>query len=176
MFSPSILEAARQVVQSAKGASLRLGTVETVTAGLVAAAVASVPGASDVLERGFILYGYGAKSAGLGIPADLAGRYGAVSAEITSALAAAFFTRGEADLSLAVTGYAGPGGGAPDKPVGTVFIAACRRCGTPVVERHLFGGDRDDVRAQAVESSLHLVLSLLRKAKFSHGGVETVNG
>jgi nicotinamide-nucleotide amidase len=158
MFIPSTLESARRIVQSARSASLHVGTVETVTAGLVSAALTTASGASEVLERGFVLYGYDAKSGGLGIPAEIAKAHGAVSAELTRALAEAFFAHGKADVSVAVTGYAGPGGGSPGKPVGTIFVAAARRGGQTLEERHQLGGDRDAVRLAAVDAALRLVL------------------
>ena len=161
MFPDQILKIATDLVAAARGRGLRLGTVETVTAGLVSAAITSAPGASQVFERGFVLYGDDAKSGGLDIAPEIAASHGAVSAEITAALARAFFAHGAADVSLAVTGYAGPGGGSADKPVGSVFLAAARRNGTLVAERALFQGDRNAVRLQAVEVGLVLLSRII---------------
>ncbi len=161
MFSPDILSAAEQVLIAARSRKFHLSTAETVTAGLVSAAITSASGASEVFERGFVLYGYEAKSGGLDIPAEIAKTHGAVSAEITKALAEAIFVHSHADASIAVTGYAGPGGGSPDKPVGTVFIAAAQRGGPILEKRYQFQGDRDAVRLAAVQAALKLVLNVI---------------
>jgi len=161
MFAPSILAVAEQVLAAARSRNLHLSTAKTVTAGLVSAAITSASGASEVFERGFVLYGYEAKSGGLDIPSAIAKTYGAVSAEITKALTEAVFEHSHADISVAVTGYAGPGGGSPDKPVGTVFIAAARRSGPIIEERYQFQGDRDAVRLAAVQAALELVLTAI---------------
>jgi nicotinamide-nucleotide amidase len=160
IFAPPLLEEAASALASARQQKLRLATAETVTAGLVSACLTSVSGASEVFERGFVLYHSSAKASGLGIGDEIAARYGAVSAEITKGLAEGALKNSDAGAAVAVTGYAGPGGGNAKDPVGTIYIAAARRGSPTFEERHVFSGDRDEVRLAAVGAAIRL----LRKA------------
>src|SRR5499427_4160717 len=103
---------------------LMIATAESCTGGLVAAMLTEIPGSSDVLERGFVTYSNAAKTAMLGVPADVIARFGAVSRETAGAMAQGALTHSPADLAVSITGIAGPGGGSPDKPVGLVHFAA----------------------------------------------------
>ena len=161
IFSEPLLAEAAGVLAAARQAKLRLVTAETVTAGLVAACLTSVSGASEVFERGFVLYHNSAKASGLGIDADLSSRHGAVSAEVTKGLAAGALDHSEAGAAVAVTGYAGPGGGNAANPVGTVYVAAARRGGPTLEERHVFPGSRDEVRLAAVDAAVRLLKRVL---------------
>ncbi len=150
MDAEALLELYRQ-------AGLRIATAESCTGGLLAASLTDVPGSSDVVDRGFITYSNDAKSEMLGVPADLIGRHGAVSAHVARAMAEGALARSKADVALAVTGIAGPGGGGPGKPVGLVYLASARREREPLVERHTFTGDRQAVRLAAVEAAVELL-------------------
>jgi len=136
----------------------RLATAESCTGGLIAARLTDVAGSSDVFERGFVTYSNEAKSEMLGVSVTLLARAGAVSEEVARAMAEGAIARSRADLAVAVTGIAGPGGGTPTKPVGLVHIACARRESWTVHERHVFRGDRAAVRAATVEAALALVL------------------
>ncbi|HEX3140250.1 MAG TPA: CinA family protein [Rhizobacter sp.] len=140
---------------------LHLVTAESCTGGLIAAACTSIAGSSDWFERGVVSYSNEAKSELLGVPAALIAKHGAVSAEVARAMAEGALAHSSADLSLAVTGIAGPSGGTPDKPVGTVWLALARR-GEPAqaVLLQLPGG-RSEVREQTVDRALQAVLSAL---------------
>lgn len=157
IFAPPLLEEARSALAAARHAKLRLATAETVTGGLVAACLTSVSGASEVFERGFVLYHNSAKASGLGLNAEISSRHGAVSAEVTKGLAAGALEHSEAGAAVAVTGYAGPGGGNAANPVGTVYIAAARRDGRTLEQRHVFPSSRDEVRLAAVSAAVQLL-------------------
>jgi len=108
-----------------------------------------------------VLYHDSAKATGLGVPESVSRTHGAVSAEVTKALAEGALAHSTAGVTVAVTGYAGPGGGNERNPVGTVYVAAARKDGDTLVERHSFSGDRDAVRTQAVGAALALLVRAL---------------
>lgn len=140
-----------------------MATAESCTGGLIAAALTDVPGSSAVVDRGFVTYSNEAKMEQLGVPADLIETYGAVSAPIAKAMAAGALVHSAADIAISVTGIAGPGGGNIDKPVGLVWFGVADRQTLARAERRVFArGSRSFVRAKAVETALHLVLSQLR--------------
>jgi nicotinamide-nucleotide amidase len=161
MFPDAALERARQALGLASVQAVRIATAETCTAGLVSSCLTSVPGASKTFERGFVLYHDSAKATGLGVPEAVSRQHGAVSAEVTKGLAEGALLHSTAGVSVAVTGYAGPGGGNESNPVGTVYVAAARSGSDTLVERHLFSGDRDAVRMQAVDAALALLVRRL---------------
>jgi nicotinamide-nucleotide amidase len=162
MFSRAQLATAATLLDACRKGGLKLATAESCTGGLVAGCLTSIPGSSDVLERGFIVYSNQAKQDLLGVPAALIGSKGAVSEQVARALAEGALARTPADLAVAATGFAGPGGGSASKPVGLVYIAAARKGHKTIHGRHVFKGDRDAVRSQSVDAALDL---LLRRAE-----------
>lgn len=138
----------------------RLACAESCTGGLVAAACTSLAGSSDWFERGFVTYSNAAKTEQLGVAAALIDTHGAVSAEVAAAMAEGALAHSRADLALAVTGIAGPGGGVPGKPVGTVWLGWTQRGGAASVERLQLSGDRASVRAQTVVIALQRLQQL----------------
>lgn len=152
---------AASLLDACRAAGLRIVTAESCTGGLIAATLTEIAGSSDVVEGGFITYSNGAKIASLDVPALLLERHGAVSAEVATAMAGGALAHSQANLSVAVTGIAGPGGATESKPVGLVYIAAQRRGSACVVERHLFQGDRAGVRHASVMAALDLMRRLL---------------
>ena len=140
----------------ARGA--RLVTAESCTGGLLAAACTSVAGSSDWFERGFVTYSNAAKSELLGVPPALIERHGAVSAEVAAAMAEGALRAAHAELALAVTGIAGPGGAVPGKPVGTVWFGLAAAGRATRTEPLRFDGDRAAVRGQAVRHALERLL------------------
>ena len=158
MFSPDLLDRAAKALAAARAGGVRIATAETCTAGLVSACLTAVAGASEVFERGFVLYHASAKATGLGVAEAVARQHGAVSAEVTQGLADGVLAHSEAGVSVAVTGYAGPGGGTERDPVGTVYVAAAGRDGATLVERHRFSGDREAVRLAALGAALDLLI------------------
>jgi nicotinamide-nucleotide amidase len=152
---------AAQVLRRCRDRGVRLALVEACTGGLVCARLTDVPGASAVVERGFIPYSNESKVEQLGVALELLQAHGSVSAEAVEALARAALERSRADWAVAETGIAGPGGGTPQKPVGLAFLAVLRRGGQATVERHVFAGDRTAVRRAIADRSLALLLQRL---------------
>jgi nicotinamide-nucleotide amidase len=157
MFPEDILEQARGVLARFDAAGLMLATAESCTGGLIAGALTEIAGSSSVLERGFVTYSNEAKTELLSVPSELIGRLGAVSAEVAEAMAVGAVGHSRADVAVAVTGIAGPGGETPGKPVGLVYFGIARRGGTVRHERHIFPGDRSEVRLAAVRAALTLL-------------------
>jgi PncC family amidohydrolase len=139
------------------GRGWRLALAESCTGGMVAGRVTSIPGASEVFLGGVVAYDNSVKQDLLGVPAEILAASGAVSAETAMAMAQGVRRLMRADLSAAVTGIAGPGGGSDAKPVGLVFVAVAGPDGVRV-ERFLFSGDRHAVRAQSCDAVLRLLL------------------
>lgn len=160
-FSGHALALARRLVTTAENAGLAITTAESCTGGLIAACLTEVPGASRIFARGFVTYANEAKSELLGVPEDLFFSVGAVSEEVARAMAEGALRAARADLAVAATGIAGPGGGTASKPVGLVHMAAARRGGQTLHLREVFPGDRTAIRAGAVEATLALLLRRL---------------
>ncbi len=129
---------------------LTLATAESCTGGLIAAALTSIAGSSSVVQGGFVTYSNAMKMHMLGVPEALLKTVGAVSAEVAQAMAEGALRETGADIALSCTGIAGPGGAAPNKPVGLVFMACAQRGQPTRVKRRVFAGDRDSVRAATV--------------------------
>jgi nicotinamide-nucleotide amidase len=136
--------------------SLRIAVAESCTGGLLAARLTQVPGASAVLDRGFVTYSNLAKIEELGVEAALVERHGAVSEEVAAAMAAGARRAARADIGVGLTGIAGPDGGTPEKPVGLVFVATDGAAGVRV-RRAVFPGARERVRHQATQVALEML-------------------
>lgn len=163
MFPEHLSSAARGILDTLKARGLLLATAESCTGGLISASVAEIPGCSGVLERGFVTYSNHAKTEMLGVPAELIAARGAVSAEVARAMAEGALIHSRADVSVAVTGIAGPDGGSTEKPVGLVHIAAARKGGDTLHEERRFGDiGRLNVQAATVEAAFALIARLLR--------------
>lgn len=154
---------AAQVGSLLKSHGLMLVTAESCTGGGIAQAVTEIAGSSDWFDRGFVTYSNLSKQQMLGVAEDTLKRYGAVSEATVREMAEGALCHSHAQLSLAVSGIAGPGGGTPDKPVGTVWFAWALRDGTVIASLHRLGGDRAEVRAQAVRIALQGVVDLLEQ-------------
>src|SRR5208283_2795928 len=134
---------------------LKVATAESCTGGLVAGALTEIPGSSDVFDRGFVTYSNAAKQAMLGVPARTLETFGAVSRETALAMAQGALAHAPADLAVAITGIAGPGGAQPGKPVGLVHFAAASRAGALVHQECRFGDiGRAQVRIESVRQAL----------------------
>jgi len=157
-------EAAARVLDLCRARGLKIATAESCTGGLVAAALTEIAGSSDVVDCGFVTYSNEAKQAMLGVPAATLKHDGAVSAETAAAMAAGALKNSQADLSVAITGIAGPGGGSKEKPVGLVYFAAVSRDGRRLARTRHFGKiGRHRVRERSASEALRL-LELLTKA------------
>jgi nicotinamide-nucleotide amidase len=137
-----------------------LASAESCTGGMIAAACTAIAGSSNWFERGFVTYSNAAKAEQLGVPAETISAHGAVSAEVACAMATGALAHSRAQLAVAVTGIAGPGGATPGKPVGTVWLALAR-VGQPArAELLQLTGDRAAVRAQTVHIALTRLLAI----------------
>jgi nicotinamide-nucleotide amidase len=159
IFPEDVAALCALIVDEARSQGVRIATAESCTGGLVAAAICAVPGASDVFERGFVTYSNHAKQAQLGVPGDLIADVGAVSEPVARRMAEGALQMSEAQLTVSITGVAGPGGGTPMKPVGTVHFAT-GMTGRPIRHRlEQFG----DLGREAVQlAALRMALELLR--------------
>jgi nicotinamide-nucleotide amidase len=157
----AIRDAAVRVLDACRQRGLMVATAESCTGGLVSGALTEIAGSSDVVERGFVTYSNAAKEAMLGVPVAVLERHGAVSRETAEAMAAGALGNSRADLTVAVTGIAGPGGGSAEKPVGLVHFAAAARDGRRIHREKCFGDiGRSTVRARSVAEALAMLEAL----------------
>jgi nicotinamide-nucleotide amidase len=147
------------LAQALRARRWRLATAESCTGGLIAAACTAMAGSSDWFERGFVSYSNAAKTELLDVPAALIASHGAVSEPVARAMAAGALLRAGADLAVAVTGIAGPGGAVPGKPVGTVWLAWGRPAALQA-ECLQLPGDRAAVRSATVQAALRRLLAV----------------
>jgi len=160
-MNPKLRATAKRLLDVCRARGLRIATAESCTGGLVAGALTEIPGSSDVVERGFVVYSNAAKETMLGVPAATLKRYGAVSEQTAIAMAAGALKNSQADLTVSITGIAGPGGGSKQKPVGLVHFAAAARDGRSLHRRRLFGKiGRRRVRERSVMQALALLEEL----------------
>jgi nicotinamide-nucleotide amidase len=160
--APGLRALAAEVLAACRARGLMLATAESCTGGLLSGVLTAVPGASDVVERGFVTYSYASKSELLGVDPALIIRDGAVSEAVARAMAEGALARSHADLAVAVTGVAGPGSDSQAKPAGLVWLACAGHGTATLAEVHRFGDSgRDLVRAMSVEAALRLVLRLV---------------
>ena len=160
MIDDDMRRAAARVLDLCRARALTLATAESCTGGLVAATLTEIPGSSDVVDCGFFTYSNEAKQLVLDVPAATLATHGAVSRQTAEAMARGALAQSGADLAVAVTGIAGPGGGSPEKPVGLVHFAAARD--GRLVHREMRFGDigRGEVRRQSVGVALDLLAEL----------------
>lgn len=152
---------ARRVIEENAAAGRSIALAESCTGGLVAAALTEIPGSSAVLDRGFVTYSNEAKMESLGVAQDIIETFGAVSIACVWAMAQGALERSDADVAVAISGVAGPGGGSKLKPVGTVVFARATRNGEDQPEgelKHFADMNRAEVRHQATLCALELLL------------------
>jgi nicotinamide-nucleotide amidase len=154
---------ARRVGARLKKHGLKLATAESCTGGWIAQAVTAIAGSSDWFERGFVTYSNQAKRELLGVRARTLSRHGAVSEATAKEMAAGALGRSRAQVAVAVTGVAGPGGGTRSKPVGTVCFAWSRKRSVPESVVRRFSGSREGIRRQSVAFALRGLLERLEE-------------
>ena len=157
-FAPRV----QRLADALRARGWRLAAAESCTGGLIAAACTSVAGSSDWFERGFVTYSNVAKAESLGVDPALIAAHGAVSEPVARAMAEGALAHSRADLAVAVTGIAGPGGGSADKPVGMVWLALARHGAATLAERLQLPGDRTAVRERTVERALDGLIEAAR--------------
>ena len=139
---------------------MKIAVAESCTGGHIANRITNIQGASDYFDLGFVTYSNDSKELYLFVPEEVIAEKGAVSSEVAKAMAEGLRETTEADIALSVTGVAGPGGGSPEKPVGTVFVGLASKDST-FVNKFLFSGDRISIKEQTSEEALKLVLDYL---------------
>jgi nicotinamide-nucleotide amidase len=162
MFPPDLLSRAEHLLTTARAGGVRIATAESCTGGLIAALLTEIAGSSEVFGRGFVTYSNKAKIDMLGVSAATLRQHGAVSEAVARVMAEGAIRNSTAQMSVAVTGIAGPGGGTDQKPVGLVHIAVAR-AGEPTLHRECRFGDigRGAIRLASVETALEMLQSLL---------------
>ncbi len=161
MATDSVLhQLAVRVGNKLRETRLMLTTAESCTGGMVATAITDISGSSGWFERGFVTYSNQAKTEMIGVPAELIDKHGAVSEPVARAMAEGALRNSRAQVSLAITGVAGPGGGTETKPVGMVSFAWSNRLHTSC-ETVTFKGDREQIRVQAAVHALRGLLALI---------------
>ena len=162
LLAPQLIEKAREVVEANRKAGRRVAVAESCTGGLVSAAITEIPGASEMFEAAFVTYSNAAKIGQLKVSEELVETFGAVSVAVAWAMARGALLASGADVAVAITGIAGPGGGSPAKPVGTVVFARAERDADPakiVADQKIFEEkERSEVRLQAALCALELLM------------------
>jgi len=162
LLPQKLVSLARQVVNANRAAGRRIAIAESCTGGLVSAALTEIPGSSDVFEAGYVTYSNAAKISQLKVSEEVVETFGSVSVATAWAMARGALAAADADVAVAITGIAGPGGGTPSKPVGTVVFARAERDADPakiVADQKFFDeGTRSGVRLQAALCALELLM------------------
>ena len=161
MADRTLYDLAERVGRALKTRNLMIATAESCTGGWIAEAITMVAGSSAWFERGFVTYTYISKREMLGVQGETLERHGAVSEEVVREMADGAIRCSHAQVSVAVSGVAGPSGGSPEKPVGTVCFAWALKNGGKRAETLHLGGDREAVRKQSVEHALKVVLQMI---------------
>ena len=162
LLPKELVEKALEVVEANRKAARRIAVAESCTGGLVSAAITEIPGSSDVFEAGYVTYSNASKIHELHVSEDVVDTFGSVSVATAWAMARGALAASEADVAVAITGIAGPGGGSPSKPVGTVVFALAERDADPaeiVADQKLFKDEgRAAIRLQAALCALDLLV------------------
>ncbi len=157
MFSDVLITYATELLQKCRSRGLRITTAESCTGGMISSLLTHISGSSDVFEGGFVTYSNQLKIALLGVGRETILARGAVSSEVAKQMAVGALYRSQADLSVSVTGVAGPTGGTPEKPVGLVFIAVASRFAATQVREYHFSGGRTNIRLSATREALRMI-------------------
>jgi nicotinamide-nucleotide amidase len=170
MSAPTIDAAAKRLLALCRERGLKIATAESCTGGLVVAALTEIAGSSDVVDRGFVTYSNAAKQGMLGVSSLTLERSGAVSRETAEEMAQGALAQSDAQLSVAITGIAGPGGATPGKPVGLVHFAAAAQGGRLIHRAKKFGDiGRRKVRVKSVVEALAMLETLAKQAPKKSG-------
>ena len=161
MLPDATLTDADALLAECRSKGIMLATAESCTGGLIAAALTSIAGSSDVLDRGFVTYSNASKTEMIGVAPALIETHGAVSEDVARAMAEGTLARSRAAIALSVTGVAGPGGGSADKPVGLVCFGLAGTAQPTRSERRVFPGDRTAIRAATVTHAFAMIRAAL---------------
>ncbi len=162
MQEKHISDLAKAIIDKARAKGVMTAAAESCTGGMISAALTDISGSSAVVDRGFVTYTNEAKHEMLGVPMELIDAHGAVSEDVARAMATGALDHSRADITVSVTGIAGPTGGSAEKPVGLVWFGLARRGGGVHTEKHLFEPkSRDFVRTMATQTALQLIANAL---------------
>lgn len=156
-----MLSLVQSASQTLRAQGFKLATAESCTGGMISAAFTDLSGSSDIFDRGFVTYSNEAKIAMLGVSPATIEAHGAVSEQTAREMCEGSLKNSLADVTIAVTGIAGPSGGTPDKPVGLVYIGLAKKKSETRIFRHVFAGDRQAVRQQTVEQALEHLMDII---------------
>jgi len=165
VLPPTVVDAAEALLAACKERGVILATAESCTGGLIAGCLTEVAGSSAVFDRGFVTYSNEAKTDMVGVPRDMIEAHGAVSASVAKAMAIGALAKSRANLTIAVTGIAGPGGGTAEKPVGLVHFASAMQRAYTMHEEHVFEGTRADIRRETVRTAIRILADRLNATK-----------
>jgi len=160
MFNTEILDQATNLLSICREKKIRVVTAESCTGGMIGAYLTAIAGSSDMFERGFVTYTNHAKAEILGVDEELLKKKGAVCEPVSRGMATGALEKSRAEISVAVTGIAGPTGGSAFKPVGLVHMAAASKKGAVVHNKVVFEGGRDAVREQTVKTAMQMLIDL----------------
>lgn len=161
LLPDDLVQAAEALLNACKERGIMIATAESCTGGLIAGCLTEVAGSSAVVDRGFVTYSNQAKSDMLGVPMDMIESHGAVSENVAKAMAVGALAKSKAMLTISVTGVAGPGGGSAEKPVGLVHFGSAMTKQPTLHQRHVFDGDRSDIRRETVRTALRMLADRL---------------
>ena len=162
MFAQDLMDQATALLQACREAGVMLATAESCTGGLIAGCLTEIAGSSDVVDRGFVTYSNQAKNTMLDVAMALIDSHGAVSEPVARAMAEGAIAHSDADLAVAVTGVAGPGGGTEDKPVGLMHLACARRGGETLHRAQRYGDlGRSGIREATVRTAFEMLAQQL---------------
>ena len=159
MFPEELTELTIKLISSCRSQDIKIATAESCTGGLIAGCLTSISGSSDVFERGFNTYSNNAKVEMLNVPKDMIIAHGAVSETVATAMCEGALKKAPVQLTVSVTGIAGPAGGTLEKPVGTVYIASARVGKNTVSNCYRFDGNRDKIRVSTIKKAIEIMLS-----------------
>jgi len=158
-FTQDLTDLASYLISNCRKKDIKVATAESCTGGLIAACITSIPGSSEVFERGFNTYSNDAKHELLNVPHSMILAEGAVSKDVAIAMCEGALRNSPVELTVSVTGIAGPDGGAFDKPIGTVHMASAHIDKKTIHKRFIFKGDRDDVRIASIKNAIQLMIA-----------------
>jgi nicotinamide-nucleotide amidase len=158
MFSTELTQLSKSLIKICKLNNIKIATAESCTGGLIAGYLTAIPGSSDIFDRGYTTYSNDSKIEMLNVPANMILSYGAVSRNVAIAMSEGALNNAPVQLTVAVTGVAGPSGGTVKKPVGTVHIACSRMGKATITKCHLFNGNRDQIRESTVKEAINMML------------------
>ncbi len=160
MFDSSLIQKSKLLFNLATKFSIKISTAESCTSGLLAVLITEIPGSSVIFERGFITYSNLAKEQLLDINKNIIEKFGAVSSEVSEAMALGAINNSVANLSVAITGIAGPDGGSKEKPVGLVYIASYLQLNKRLLNKKFyFSGNREEVRIASVNAAIDILIN-----------------